>query len=168
MPSNPLRQSDQDALRGKRADQLSAALWIGVGIIVIQQAESLDYMGEYAPGPGFLLFWLGVVTIALALTLVVRATLDLGGETRLAIPSAHAARQMLLVATVLFAFAFLADKVGFLVCIALMFLFLLLVVEKREWRFSFITALVSACAFWLVFELLLQVRFPPGLLALLR
>lgn len=168
MSVNRLEPLDQSATRKRRVDQISALLWLALGIIVIIQSYELDYMAEYGPGPGFLPFWLGVGIIILGVALLARAIFSGKGNDDFSFPTRHAAGQMFLVMVGLFGFVFLAEKVGFLLCIGLLFLFLLIVVERRGWKFSLAIAIISTLTFWIIFELELQLRLPPGLLELLR
>ena len=89
-------------------------------------------------------------------------------EEDISLPSKYAALQMSLVMVGFFGFVFLGDKIGFLPCIGLMFLFLLAIVERRGWKFSLAVALISTLFFWVVFEVGLNLGLPLGLLDLLR
>jgi len=154
--------------RAYRTDQFSALLWLIVGVVVILQSWELDYMAEYGPGPGFLPFWLGVGFIILGLALLVKATFLRNKEETIEIPTRHAFYQLLLVLATILVLVLLAETVGFIICIGLMFFFLLAFVERQGWTFSLIMGFSSALIFWLIFELGLELRLPPGLFELLR
>lgn len=158
---------DRSASRKRRIDQLSALAWLAAGATVVAQVWSLDYLSEFGPGPGFFPFWLGLVVIALGSVLLVKSTVRPADGEELALPSRHAVRQMFLVMAGFFGFAFLAEPVGFLLCIGLLFLFLLVFVERRGWKFSLTISVVSTLAFWAVFDRALQLQLPRGLLGLL-
>ena len=165
--SNP-KKGDQISHRKQRIDQIIALLWLVVGVVVILQMRDLKYMAEYGPGPGFLPLWLGLGFICLGLLLLAQVTFGRREKEDLSLPSKHAAWQMFLVMSGFFGFVFLADKVGFLFCISLLFLFLLIFVEKRGWKFSLVIALSTSLIFWAIFELGLQLRLPLGIFELLR
>ncbi len=148
----------------QRVDQVSALVWVVVGIVVIIQSKGLKYMEEYGPGPGFLPFWLGMGLILLGLALLVQVTFSRKEKEDISLPSKYAAWQMFLVMLGYFGFSFLGEKLGFLLCIGLLFLFLLVVVERRGWKFSLAISIISTFAFWAVFELGLQMRLPMGFL----
>jgi putative tricarboxylic transport membrane protein len=162
------KTGDQAGARKKRVDQVLALLWLVAGVVVILQSKDLKYMAEYGPGPGFLPYWLGVGFILLGLVLLAQVTLGRREGEDLLLPGKHAAWQMLLVMLGFFGFVFLADKVGFLFCIGLLFLYLLIFVERRGWKFSLAIALSTTLVFWAIFELGLQLRLPLGLFDLLR
>lgn len=154
--------------RAYRTDQFSALLWLIVGVVVILQSRELDYMAEYGPGPGFLPFWLGVGFIILGLALFAKATFLRNKDETIEIPTRHATYQLLLVIATILGLAILAETIGFIICIGLMFFFILAFVERQGWKFSLIMGFSSALVFWIIFELGLDQRLPPGLLELLR
>lgn len=162
-------ESSRSDFRAFRVDQISAFLWLIVGIVVVYQSQKLDYMAMYGPGPGFLPFWLGVGVIAIGLALLFKATF-LGKKNNqiIEIPNRHATYQLILVIAAIFGFVLLAETIGFIISIGLLFFFVLLVVERRGWKISLIMAIVNPLFFWIIFELALDMRFPPGLLALFR
>jgi putative tricarboxylic transport membrane protein len=168
----PEKQQEADATRSGprtyRADQLSALLWMAGGILVLLQSRELDYMAEYGPGPGFLPFWLGVGVIALGFMLLAKATFRSEKSETTELPTRHATYQLILVCAGIFSLALLADTVGFIICIGLLFFCLLFFVERRGWKFSLVMAIASPLALWLVFELGLDLRLPQGLLELFR
>ena len=57
-----------------RGRDLTAGLVLaGLGIMITRYSQSLSYLDEFGPGPGFLPYWLGLVLTALALGLVISA-----------------------------------------------------------------------------------------------
>lgn len=161
------KEGHQPGTRKQRIDQVVALLWMVGGVVVIIQNRGLKYAAEYGPGPGFLPFWLGVGFILLGLVLLAQVTFS-RKEEGLSLPNKHGAWQIFLVMLGFFGFVFLGDKIGFLFCIGLLFLFLLIFVERQGWKFSLAISIISTLAFWAVFEIGLQLRLPPGLLELFR
>ncbi|MBI3067595.1 MAG: tripartite tricarboxylate transporter TctB family protein [Betaproteobacteria bacterium] len=158
---------DRSANRKRRIDQFSALVWLAAGATVVTEARTLEYTSEFGPGPGFFPFWLGLVVIALGLALLVKSAFRPTNGEELALPGRYAVRQMFLVMASFFGFVFLAEPVGFLLGIGLLFLFLLVFVERRGWKFSLAVSVVSTLAFWVVFDRALQLQLPRGLLGLL-
>jgi putative tricarboxylic transport membrane protein len=152
--------------RSSRIDQVSAVVWLLVGAGIILESRRLDYTAEYGFGPGFLPFWVGLAIVVLALVMLVSAVVR-RDESEVEFPTGHAARQILLVSASLFVFAMLVKSIGFLICVFLLFLFLLMAVERKGWRLSLAVSVVSTLAFWAIFEVALQVQLPAGLLSLL-
>jgi putative tricarboxylic transport membrane protein len=152
----------------QRINQVLAILWVVVGAVVVTQARDLEYVAEYGPGPGFLPYWLGVGFILLGLALLAQVTFRRQEKETLSLPSKHAAWQMFLVMLGFFGFVLLGEKVGFLIGIGLLFLFLLSAVERKGWKVSLAISLINTLVFWAIFELGLSLRLPPGLLDLWR
>jgi putative tricarboxylic transport membrane protein len=167
MPADNAKKMYQPGTIEYRGNQIFALLWVFIGVAVLIQTRHLEYMAEYGPGSGFLPFWLGVGFIVLGLVLLGQVTFSRKKREILSLPSKHAAWQMFLVMLGFFTFVFLGDKVGFLPCIGLLFLFLLIVVERKGWRFSLAISIISTLIFWSIFELGLRLRLPPGLLDLM-
>jgi putative tricarboxylic transport membrane protein len=151
-----------------RINQVIALLWIVLGVVFVTQSWSLEYWSAYGPGPGFLPVWLGVGFVLVGLIVLGQFTRGRKEKDVISLPSKLAARQMILVTVGFCGFVFLAESVGFITCIGLLFFFILTVVEKKRWKFSLAVALISALAYWTVFEWGCELRLPPGLLELLR
>ncbi len=165
MSSRPKEPPGASESRARRVDQVSAVVWLLVGAAIVNESRKLDYEAEFGFGPGFLPFWIGVATVILALILLGQSTLN-RAEVGLEFPTGHAARQISIVVASLFVFALLAEKVGFMICVALLFMFLLVVVERKGWRISLVITAASTFTFWAIFVGALHVQLPAGLLSL--
>jgi len=123
----------------------------------------------HQPGPGFLFFWIGIVTAILALIVVLMS---------LKKPSPEAIQERLfgkghvtkivLVLLSLFLYALLIERLGFLIVTLLFFIFLLGVIEKKKWLSTVSISLIVTAVSYLVFETGLQSQLPKGLLDFLR
>lgn len=164
MSTDDSTKTDQPDVRKKRIDQALALLWIVAGIVIAAQTRVLKYMGEYGPGPGFLPSWLAGGFILLGVIIFVQATFSRKEIEAITLPNKHSAWQMVLVMLGFFSFVFLAERVGFILCVGLLFLFLLTVVEKKRWKFSLAAALISMLLFWIIFEKGLKLHLPMGVL----
>lgn len=165
MPDNSKNNSHL-VTRTHRADQISALIWMFIGVVVILQSRKLDYMAEYGPGPGFLPFWLGVGTFIIGLLLLFNATILSNKTEVIKLPTQNAAYRLLIVISAIFAFALLVEKIGFLICIGLLFFFILFFVERKGWKFSLMMTFASPIVIWVIFDLALDLRLPRGLLDL--
>jgi hypothetical protein len=168
MPESDRKEVNQADTIAQRADQVFAVLWVVLGLVVLIDSRGLEYMARYGPGPGFLIIWLGVGFIIMGLALLMQVTLRRAEREAFSIPSKVAAGQMCLVMIGFFAFCFLGDKIGFLLGIGLLFLFLLVVVERKGWMFSLAMSISITMVFWAIFELGLELRLPIGLFEFLR
>jgi hypothetical protein len=125
-------------------------------------------MAEYGPGPGFLPSWLAGGFILMGVIIFAQVTYSRKQVEPLALPDNRSARQMFLVMIGYFSFVFLADRIGFILCVGFLFLFLLTAVEKKGWKFSFAAAFTSILLFWIIFEMVLKLHLPMGILEGLR
>jgi len=166
--SENCKESGRSVTHAYRADQISALIWMLGGAVVILQSQTLDYIAEYGPGPGFLPFWLGVLTVILGLSLLIKATFLSKKTEVIELPTRKTTYQLLLVISAIFAFVLLVEKVGFLICIGLLFFFLLFFVERKGWKFSLIMTLASPIVIWIIFEVALDLRLPRGVIDLFR
>jgi len=168
MTARNKKKGGRVATRKQRINQVFALLWVILGVFVVTQSRNVEYWSEFGPGPGFLPFWIGIGFFIAGLVVLVQFTFGRREEEEISLPGRLSTRQMILVMAAFFGFVFLAERVGFIICIGLMFFFLLAVVEKKGWKFSLAVAISNALIFWLVFELAFGLQLPPGILELFR
>lgn len=155
---------------GRSGERILAAAFGLAGLLFAAKARDLTYMDEFAPGAGFLPFWLGLVLVALvaAFLLTTRApgargvhatggAPDTGGA-----PAPVSARKVAAVAAGLGACIVLIGWLGFAVSSALFLLFLLRGVERRRWGVSSGVALGTTAGLYLIFQTWLKVPLPRG------
>ncbi|HUL32079.1 MAG TPA: tripartite tricarboxylate transporter TctB family protein [Thermodesulfobacteriota bacterium] len=152
-----------------RADRASGLFWLIFSVFVSYQSYELGMGTLHQPGPGFLFFWIGIVTAILALIVVLMS---------LKKPSPEAIQERLfgkghvtkivLVLLSLFLYALLIERLGFLIVTLLFFIFLLGVIEKKKWLSTVSISLIVTAVSYLVFETGLQSQLPKGLLDFLR
>ncbi len=131
-----------------------------MGLVWIWQSQSLSYWSEFAPGSGFLPFWLGAA-------LVVLTGICLAGSLRRTAPTATLAepRQPARVATIAIGFVFciaVIEQIGFVVAATLYLAFLIGVVERRSLLETVLVPLLTSIGLWLIFKQWLKVPFPQG------
>jgi hypothetical protein len=133
---------------------------LGAGWLAL--ALKLPYMGEFAPGSGFLPVWLAGVLTVLAVVFVIRRVragaltrgADEDGEGGLGRPA--------LVSAGLFVCVAVIEWLGFVPSVTLYILFLVRVVEGHLWRVAAALALGTSLSLWLLFKVWLKVPLPVG------
>jgi putative tricarboxylic transport membrane protein len=146
----------------ERADVVGAAVWLAAGAFVVHAGRSLGLGTLRDPGPGFLLFWVGLCILALAAVVLVnawRAPAAAGPGFRLG--GGHA--RLLLVLGALVAYAWLLERLGFLLTTALVLVFLFKAVEPQRWWVAIVGGVLSTLVAWVVFRLWLGAQLPAGL-----
>jgi putative tricarboxylic transport membrane protein len=133
-------------------------LAIGIGFTV--GAVKLRIGAPTEPQPGFFPFWDGLMLIALSVVFLVKAWGGRAGEShafgRLGGPA------VVVVALILYVAAM--ETVGYVITTALLSAVVLKVLETKL-RMLVLMSLVLAVASYLLFDRLLGVTLPPGLLA---
>lgn len=146
----------------RRTELASAIGFCAFGLIWAALALKLPYMGEFAPGSGFLPFWFGVVLVGLSLVLILRkrpAVAEEAAETALPAGSWHKPAVVALgLALCIAAIGWL----GFMAAVALYLFALLKFVEHRGWVLSLSVGLGTPLLLGLVFRTGLEVPLPVG------
>lgn len=151
----------------KKADQIAGFVVLLFSGLVI--AESLRIPEQavaagrtnFAPVPGFLPFWAGLILAILAIMLIVGASLRLaqpGKET--IFPHGWALASVALLAASVAAYIFLLDVLGYLVDTLLINIFLLRVVMQVQWKTSLVVALLASVSLYTIFQVMLGVGLP--------
>jgi hypothetical protein len=140
-----------------RGELVAGVLCMLFGVLWIATASGLTYMGDFAPGSGFLPLWLGVCLVALSAIHVLSCLRTQAPH----MPPGHW-RKVLAVTLGLIVCVAVIEPLGFVVAVGAYLLFLLRAVEKEPWRTSLgVTAGAIAVLFGL-FHLWLHVPLPKG------
>ena len=145
----------------RKPGQIVAGLcFLGIGIGFTVGAVRLQIGVPTEPQPGFFPFWDGVILIALSAVFLFQAWGGRAGEShafgRLGGPAVVVLALVLYVATM--------ETVGYLITTALLSAAVLKVLETKP-RVLVLMSLILAVASYLIFDRLLGVTLPPGLLA---
>jgi hypothetical protein len=140
-----------------RGELVAGVLCLLFGVLWIASASALTYMGDFAPGSGFLPLWLGVGLVALS-SVHVQSCL----RTQAAhMPAGHW-RKVLAVALGLIVCVGVIGALGFVVAVGVYLLFLLRVVEQEPWRTSLGVTAGAVGVLFALFHLWLKVPLPKG------
>jgi putative tricarboxylic transport membrane protein len=117
---------------------------------------------NFAPAPGFLPLWAGIVLAALSMALIVGAALRSSpGEQKGAIfPVGPALVSVSLLAGSLAVYIALLEMLGYLFDTFLLNAFLLRVVMRGGWIMSVAVAVAASIALYVIFRLLLGIDLP--------
>ena len=129
---------------------LFAVLWIATAL-------GLPYMGDYAPGSGFLPLWLGVCLLGLSVIHVVSCARSPAADT----PAGHW-RKVVAVTLGLVVCVAVIEPLGFVVAVGAYLLFLLRGVEKEPWRTSLGVTGGAIAVLFALFRVWLHVPLPKG------
>ena len=151
----------------RRANIVSCILVLLLAIYIMVQAVSLEYMIESAPGPGFLPMWTAIFMILIAGILLYSNTFGNKGQSTQT--SVFNKKSMTIILTVIggsIGCMLITYVLGMLAAIGLMIGFLSRALGYKYWRTNISLALLTPVAFWIIFQLGLQVELPSGLLGM--
>jgi len=146
-------------------DVVSGGLLAALGLYVVLEARTWTYSGPEGPGPGFFPLWYGVLMVALSLFLIgsriTKARVeDEGPADWKGIGRALGTWLVFVVAVALL------KPLGFVLSLALLTFFLVIVIFRRSPVTAAITAGAIALGFHLTFPVALGVQLPVGLLGI--
>ncbi|MFB3885446.1 MAG: tripartite tricarboxylate transporter TctB family protein [Thermodesulfobacteriota bacterium] len=149
----------------KYRDLVSGIFWFSLGMTF--SIWSLFYrVGSFlSPGPGLLPFILGILLIVFSLVLVVRGLKAYRSKKAISSSSVPGKwNQVVYTIFIMFFAAFSFEKIGYLLTVFLLIVFLMLWTEWRSIKKVLLTAFLSALGVHMVFVLLLKQPFPLGIL----
>ena len=141
-------------------DRAAAAVLLAFGLVALEEARKLRFGSIAKPGPGFFPVALAAAFSLVCLVLLVNAlrARDAGATTgvRLGWPK--------IVATMaaLFVYAFVLERLGFVVATFALLLFFFKALERQRWLTALAGSLVTAFVTYLVFKVWLNVQLPAG------
>ena len=148
-----------------RGDIVSGSVLALLGIYIVIESRSWDYMAPDGPGPGFFPWWYGIVMIGLAAVLVAQNLLAAPDRDRKPVRWRDCGRALIVWGSFFLCVASL-KYLGFLLGFGLFVLFLVRVMYGRPWRAALPVAAAAAAGFYLLFAVALDVRLPTGVLGI--
>jgi len=130
------------------------------GATAAYESTKLPFGTIHSPGPGFFPWWTSILIVLLALVLLVQV---------LTSRSAAAAGEgfgriakVVALLSVLAAYTFLLDPVGYPLCTFFLVLFMLRVTDPQPWAIAVGVAGITAVGSYIVFAMWLSVPLPRG------
>jgi putative tricarboxylic transport membrane protein len=144
-------------------DQVSAAIWVAVGIAVALGSLRYGLGPLSSPGTGFLPFLAGCAIALLAFIGLILSTLKRRrGLGWTPILRGVLWQKPLLVMASLFAYALMLKPLGFILCTVLFIGFLLRSVAPQRWPVVIGGAVGTALGAYAIFDLWLKTQLPRG------
>ena len=145
-----------------RSEVVCSAILIALGVFIILESRTWEYMTRDGPGPGFFPYWIGVAIVALSgLYLASHAYDIVRGEP--VHRTNWAGTRVVLAgwATFMIAVA-LIKPLGFITALVVLMLVFVRVIYRRSFAAALAVAFGSALSFWVLFVKLLNLRLPAG------
>jgi putative tricarboxylic transport membrane protein len=148
---------------------VSGVTWIVLGLLFCLGAVHYGVFDAVGPGPGLLPVMAGIILSSLGLVDLI-SKLRSGPERREVqekfFPERDSFTKVFCTILSLVAYALAFEHLGFLLTNFLMSIFLMRFIEPQKWKTIWITALLTAGSFHLVFRIFLHVPFPKGILGI--
>jgi len=145
-------------------DRHSSILWALLGLYLSFEGYCLKLGTPENPGSGFFIFWGGILLAGLSFLLFIQTFYSKRKEEKGALKGRlqYSKPIKLMVALCLYALVF--KWMGFFLATFCLLLFLFKGWDHQRWRKVFVLSLVSVSLFYVLFVVLLEIRFPGGIL----
>jgi putative tricarboxylic transport membrane protein len=148
-----------------RYERLGGLLWMAIGIAICIGSIRLGPGSVSAPGPGLLPLGCGLLLLALGLALsLLRDRTDLARK-EVQREESLSWHKMVLALGYLVAYALLLDVLGYLV-VTVLWVGANCRLGKMNWGKIFIISVIGTLSTYMIFDYLLKVRLPRGILGL--
>jgi putative tricarboxylic transport membrane protein len=147
----------------KSAEFWGGIFWFGLGIAVAWAGRNLGLGKLHEPGSGFMLFWLGLLMMGLAASVIVKAML-VSGPSVASLWAGTRWGRVLVVIAVLLAFSFLFETVGFIVGAFALLLVLMFFVDPVNWKIAIPVSALAVFGVWAALTKWLKIQLPAGVL----
>jgi putative tricarboxylic transport membrane protein len=147
-------------------DFISGLVWAVIGLIFCIGGIRYGLYYDGGPGPGFIAFVAGIVLSSLGLVVLISTILsvkDRGSETEKIFPEEDSFRKVFIATLGLCFYALAFEYLGLLFTTFLMMIFMLRFIEPLKWKTIWITAILTAISFYLVFQVVLKIPVPRGI-----
>lgn len=144
-------------------DQLSGAVWFGLGLAVCLGSLQYKLGTPAAPGTGFMPFLTGLVICFFSGIGLIHATLrKRRGEGWSPVLRGVVWKNAMIILVSLLAYALLLFPLGFVVTTTLFIAFLLRAIVPQRWSVVIACSILTAAASYLIFEVWLKAQLPKG------
>jgi putative tricarboxylic transport membrane protein len=142
-------------------DIQSGIFWMVLGAGVAYAGYDLELGSATEPGSGFMLFWVGLITVGLSAIVLANA---LRAPTAAPAPLVAPGRVVPLIGVVivLALYAYLLMWLGFIVSTILLLVFLFKAIEPQRWTVAIGGAVATAVLAYLLFSVYLGAQLPKG------
>jgi len=149
----------------KQADLISGVFWLGLGAMCSYWSVSYEVGSLTRPGPGLLPLILGILLIVLSLVLLGKSWKENVGKRRvLSIDFSVGWERVWSTVLILMLATFSFERIGYLLTVFLLIVFLMLDKDLKSVKQAILTALLTTAGVHIVFVRLLGQPFPRGLL----
>ncbi|MFC1815728.1 tripartite tricarboxylate transporter TctB family protein [Thermodesulfobacteriota bacterium] len=143
---------------------MSSIILLAIAMTILLETRKLPIGSPSSPNMGFWPLILGVLLAILSLLLIWKAIKEKGEERSISEEISASPKGPILALGALFAFAFLFEFLGYMICTFLLLSFLLFTFSTQKWWLSLLVAFISSIVSYLMFVRLLGAPLPVGIL----
>ena len=149
-------------------DRGSCIFLLGLSVLVGLMSLRLGIGGLELMGAGFMPFLASILLFVLTLFVLIKGLrTKQGGEEKTHLTWKELEKPIKLVMG-LIVYAFLLMPLGYLIVTFLFVFFMFHMMQPQKWRTDLVFAALVAAASFILFDTLLSVRLPPGILTMFR
>ncbi len=149
------------AFRLNNSEFWTGVIGLGLGVFVIRSGLKLKLGTINDPGSGFMLFYIGLLMCAFAVTIVL-ASITEGGPTFGSRWEDARWSKPVLIIVCLIAYAFALEPLGFLIATIPLMLLLLRIIDPVRWTLAIPLAIAAPVGVWWVLKHGLAIMLPTG------
>jgi putative tricarboxylic transport membrane protein len=150
----------------KENNRYSAIFWAVSGLYIAFEGYRLHLGTLQESKPGFLIFWAGITLVGLSLILLIQ-TFFTKDEVKKALWSGLRWQNGLKFVAALTVYTLAFKVVGFLLCTLALLLFLLRGLTSQKWSVAIVISVGTTVVCYIIFGVLLDSRFPEGMLEIM-
>lgn len=150
----------------KKSNLFSGVILLALATAILIEANKLGLGSLKTPESGLFSFMLAIVLAILSLVLLRQAIKEKDERRSPLLAEATNWKKIGMTLGALLAYAFLLEPIGYLVSSFFLIVFLLLAVEAQKWWLTIVVAFLSSAGSYLIFDLLLNVPLPVGMLGI--
>ncbi|MHC4042209.1 tripartite tricarboxylate transporter TctB family protein [Bradyrhizobium sp. 23AC] len=140
----------------------SGLIGLGLGLFVIRSGLKLKLGTIHDPGPGFVLFYTGILICAFAATIIVAAITEGGPTFGSRWKDARWAKPVIVIAC-LTGFAIALDPLGFLLAAIPLTLLLMCLIDPVRWSLAIPISILVPVGMWWLLKQALGIQLPSGM-----
>ncbi|SCB45833.1 putative tricarboxylic transport membrane protein [Bradyrhizobium shewense] len=140
----------------------SGLIGLGLGIFVIRSGLKLKLGTIHDPGPGFVLFYTGILICAFAATIMVAAITEGGPTFGSRWKDTRWAKPVIVIAC-LTGFAIALDPLGFLLAAIPLTLLLMRLIDPVRWSLAVPISILVPVGMWWLLKQALGIQLPSGM-----
>lgn len=151
-------------------DRLSSFFWLLIAIFICVISTTLGLGKARAPGPGFLLFWTGIVLGFLSIILLTKSIVQ--ARTLEEMPGLSSSwkgmkwGRVVFVFVVLLVYTVLLPLLGFLIATSILLIVLFSILGMERLWLQAVVCVMIALVSYLIFSVCLGIPFPQGILGI--